>query len=91
MLLEIIIFMRVNPKLGPFEGVGNENFLSPKWPSLSLVPFKGPKKSQPPLKVSILARAHLKGAQKVSAPFKSQDFLCPPLQMGRVMGFPAYK
>jgi hypothetical protein len=31
-----------------------------------LVPFKGPKKSQPPLKVSILARGHLKGAQKVS-------------------------
>jgi hypothetical protein len=25
MLLEIIIFMRGNPKLGPFEGVGNEN------------------------------------------------------------------
>jgi hypothetical protein len=24
-LLEIIIFMRGNPKLGPFEGVGNEN------------------------------------------------------------------
>ncbi len=52
-------------------------------------PFKGPKKSQPPLKFSILARGHLKGAQKVSAPFKSQDFHCPPLQMGRVMGFPA--
>jgi hypothetical protein len=29
-------------------------FLAPKWPSLSLVPFKGPKKSQAPLKVSIL-------------------------------------
>ncbi len=23
--VEIIIFMRGNPKLGPFEGVGNEN------------------------------------------------------------------
>jgi hypothetical protein len=61
MLLEIIIFIRGNPKLGPFEGVGNENLLN------------GP----------------LQGAQKVSAPFKSQDFHCPPLQMGRVMGFPA--
>jgi hypothetical protein len=37
----------------------------------------------------ILARGHLKGAQKVSAPFKSQDFHCPPLLMGRIMGFPA--
>jgi hypothetical protein len=26
--------------------------------SVTLVPFKGPKKSQPPLKVSILARGH---------------------------------
>jgi hypothetical protein len=43
--------------------------LDPKWPSLSLEPFKGKKKSQPPLKVSILARGHLKGAQKVEAPF----------------------
>ena len=25
MLWDIIIFMRENPKLGPFEGVGNEN------------------------------------------------------------------
>jgi hypothetical protein len=39
MLLEIIIFMRGNPKLGPFEGVGNELF-GPKmanfvqWPLL---------------------------------------------------------
>jgi len=68
---------------------GAWTFLAPKWPSLSLVPYKWPKKSQPPLKVSILARGHLKGAQKVSVPFKSQDFHCPPLQMGRVMGFPA--
>jgi hypothetical protein len=48
----------------------------------------GPKKSRPPLKVKILARGHLKGAQKVEAPFKSQDFHCPPLQMGQVLGFP---
>ena len=30
-----------------------------KWPSLSLVPFKGPKKSRAPQKVSILCRDHL--------------------------------
>ncbi len=67
---------------------GYLTLLAPKWPSLLLVPFKGPKKSQPPLKVSILARGHLKGAQNVSAPLKSQDFHCTLLQMGRVMGFP---
>ncbi len=31
-------------------------FLSPKWPSLSLEPFKGPKKSRAPRKVSILCK-----------------------------------
>ena len=29
---------------------------APKWPSLSLMPFKGPKKSQAPHKVSILCK-----------------------------------
>ena len=57
--------------------------MAPKWPSLSLVPFKWPKKSQPPLKVSILARGHLEGAQKVESPFKSQDFHCPPFNWAR--------
>jgi hypothetical protein len=79
---------RTAPGRSPRPADGPRTFLAPKWPSLSLVPFKGPKKSQPTLKVSILTRGHLKGAQKVSAPFKSQDFHCPPLQMGRVMGFP---
>ncbi len=30
-----------------------------KWPSLSLMPFKGPKKSRAPQKVSILCQDHL--------------------------------
>ncbi len=34
-------------------------FWSLKWPSLALVPFKGPKKSRAPQKVSILCRDHL--------------------------------
>jgi hypothetical protein len=32
----------------------SSTFLASKWPSLSLVPFKGPKKSQAPRTVSIL-------------------------------------
>ena len=31
----------------------------------------------------------IEGAKKVSAPFGRQDFHCPPLQLGRVMGFPS--
>jgi hypothetical protein len=34
-------------------------FLAPKWPMMSLVPFKGPKKSQAPPKVLILYQDHL--------------------------------
>ena len=34
-------------------------FLAPKWHMLSLVPFKGPKKSRAPWKVSIFCQAHL--------------------------------
>jgi hypothetical protein len=37
----------------------------------------------------ILALRAIEGAKKVSAPFGRLDFHCPPLQMGRVMGFPA--
>jgi len=29
------------------------------------------------------------GAKKVEAPFGRQDFHCPPLQLGQVMGFPS--
>ena len=35
-------------------------FFAPKWPLLSLVPFKGPKKSWPPQKVSIFMETPLK-------------------------------
>ncbi len=34
-------------------------FLAPKWPSLSLVPLNGPKKSRAPLKFSILCLDHM--------------------------------
>jgi hypothetical protein len=43
MLLEIIIFMRGNPKLGPIEGVGNKNLdiAHPfKWAALWVFPHK---------------------------------------------------
>jgi hypothetical protein len=35
-----------------------------------------------------LALRAIEGAKKVLAPFGRQDFHCPPLQLGRVMGFP---
>jgi hypothetical protein len=40
--LDVLIWMRRNPFLGPFERVGPESFdlFGPKWHSL---PFKGPK------------------------------------------------
>jgi hypothetical protein len=40
MLLEIIIFMRGNPQLGPFEEVGNENLDPFKWAALWVFPHK---------------------------------------------------
>ncbi len=54
-------------------------------------PFERPNKSQPPLKISILARGHLKGAQKVFAPFKSQDFSLPTPSNGPRYGFSLIK
>jgi len=39
-------------------------FLAPKWPPLSLVPFKGPKKSRAPQKVSILCWDHLESLNR---------------------------
>ncbi len=44
-------------KISTFQGA--LNFLATKWPSLLLVPFKGPKKSGAPQNVSILCRDHL--------------------------------
>ena len=41
-------------------GIIISTFLAPKWPLLLLVPFKGPKKSWSPLKVSIFVETPLK-------------------------------
>ncbi len=49
------------PKSGLLEGPST--FLALKWPSLSLMPFNGPKKSRPPLKVSILCQHHLESSK----------------------------
>jgi hypothetical protein len=43
----------------------------------------GPKKLRPPLKVEILARGHLKGAQKVEAPFKVKIFIAHPFKWAK--------
>jgi hypothetical protein len=40
-------------------------------------------------KCCLLALRAIEGAKKVSAPLGRQDFHCPPLQLGRVMGFPS--
>ncbi len=44
--LDVWIWMRGNPFLGLFEGVGPDsfNFFGPKWHSLHWLPFNGPKK-----------------------------------------------
>jgi hypothetical protein len=46
-VLGLLILMWGNPLLGPSEGVGPENhdFFVPKWHSLCLLLFQGPKKS----------------------------------------------
>ncbi len=59
---------RTAPGRSPRPADGLRTFLAPKWPLLSLVPFKGPKKSQPTLKVSILTRGHLKEGPKSLCP-----------------------
>ncbi len=48
-----------------------------KWPSLSLVPFKGPKKSWAPQKVSILCRDNLESLNRPHLMIWQVEFTTP--------------